>query len=164
MKYMGSKSRIGRHILPLILPHITSTNNYVEPFCGGMNMMQYVPENLNRYANDSNKYVAAMWKELINGWIPPKEISKELYNSCKNLNHSQHVIGYVGINASYSGKWFGGYAGKTKTKVGTVRDYQLEAFKNVVNQIKLLHNVKVCSKSYDELTIPEKSVIYCDPP
>ena len=73
------------------------------------------------------------------------------------------LVGYIGFNCSYSGKWFGGYAGKTKTKEG-IRDYQAEAFRNIMKQIKNLKNVKFKSESYDKLDYPKNSIIYCDPP
>lgn len=35
MKYMGSKSRIAKYILPIILKDRKDGQYYVEPFCGG---------------------------------------------------------------------------------------------------------------------------------
>lgn len=165
MKYMGSKARFGKDILAVISPYISETLNYVEPFAGGMNMMQFVPNTWNRYANDSNKYLMVMWYMLVHkGWVPPEQVTKEFYESCKRLEQPDHVVGYVGINCSYSGKWFGGYAGKTETKDGTIRDYQSEAFNHVMKQKDTLSGVKMVSKSYTDLAIPTKSLIYCDPP
>ena len=41
MKYMGSKSRIAKHIVPIIQNYINENNieKYVEPFVGGANMI-----------------------------------------------------------------------------------------------------------------------------
>lgn len=162
---MGSKARFAKDILSVISPRIQDSKNYVEPFAGGMNMMRYVPKEWNRYANDSNKYIMAMWFMLVRkGWIPSESVTKEFYESCKRLEQSDHVVGYVAINCSYSGKWFGGYAGKTKTKSGTVRDYQAEAHAHVIKQVDDLFGVRMCCKSYLDLELPDSSLIYCDPP
>ena len=60
MKYMGSKNRIANEILPIILKDRTENQWYVEPFCGGCNLIDKVDGN--RIANDKNKYIIAMWK------------------------------------------------------------------------------------------------------
>ncbi|GAH26763.1 unnamed protein product, partial [marine sediment metagenome] len=98
--------------------------------------MQYVDGN--RVAGEVNWYIAKMWQELLKGWIP-EYINKEQYNSIK-LNKDEFypcLVGWVGICCSYSGKWFGGYAGKVETK-GGLRDYQTEAFANVKKQLPKL--------------------------
>ena len=42
MKYMGSKNRIAKHILPIILKDRKENQYYVEPFVGGANMIDKV--------------------------------------------------------------------------------------------------------------------------
>lgn len=166
MKYMGSKQKIANEIYKTIC-ELEPRNGrpWVEPFAGGMNMICNVPESEGaRYANDCNKYLIAMFKALSSGWEPPLEVSKEFYLKCKNLEAEDHIVGYVGFNCSYSGKWFGGYAGKTETKIGTIRDYQKEAFNNVKKQIAKMKEVYYCNASYVEIEIPENSIVYCDPP
>ncbi len=78
--------------------------------------------------------------------------------------HLDSFVGWVGFNCSYSGKFLSGYAGKTKTKLGTVRDYQAEAHKNVAKQLPLLEGVEFTYGNYWEIEIPPQSIIYCDPP
>jgi DNA adenine methylase len=130
-----------------------------------MNMIAAIPdEDGPRHANDINSYLIEMFKALSSGWIPPKTITRQFYEKCRNLDEELHVIGYVGFNCSYSGKWFGGYAGEVKTAIGTVRNYQEEAFRNIQTQIPKLKNVQFCSASYDAITIPRNSIVYCDPP
>lgn len=163
MKYLGSKARIAKEILPIILRNRKENQYYVEPFAGGMNSICEVKGN--RIANDINEYLISMWKELIKGWIPDK-IGKDLYLKIRDNkeNYPDYLVGWVGFNCSYSGKWFSGYAGITKTKIGTVRDYQSEAIKNCLEQVNKMKNVEFKSLYYDKLEIPTKSIIYCDPP
>lgn len=163
MKYMGSKARFTKDILPIILKDRKPEQWYVEPFAGGMNAICEVKGN--RIANDIHYYLIEMWKELCNGWIPQK-INHNTYHIVRN-NREQfepRFVGWVGFNCSYSGKWFGGFAGETKTKIGTVRDYQTEAINNVAKQVKKMKGVVFQNKPYYELELPPNSIVYCDPP
>ena len=159
MKYMGSKARLKKHIIPLM---DTKDRLYYEPFAGGMNMIEGVHSARARFANDSNKYVIAAFKMLCSGW-QPEFITKEKYHELKNMNGEDHLIGWAGIACSYSGKWFGGYAGIVETRAGR-RDYQAEAIKNAIKQVKNLKDVVFSSLDYTEISIDSGSVVYCDPP
>lgn len=163
MKYMGSKARFAKEILRIVLRDRKYGQWYVEPFAGGMNILCEVEGN--RIANDIHYYLIQMWHELVKGWIPEK-ITKEEYNQVRSnqSNYPAHYVGWVGFNCSYSGKWFGGFAGETKTEIGTVRDYQSEAINNVAKQIQKLKGVVFQNNSYYELELPHNSIIYCDPP
>ena len=163
MKYMGSKARFAKELLPIILKDRKPDQWYVEPFAGGMNLISKVSGN--RFANDSHFYLIEMWKKLVEGWIP-EEITKEQYYKVKSNknNYSPAFVGWVGFNCSYAGKWFDAYAGTVTTKIGTTRNYQLEAIKNCVKQASELSNVVFSNKSYLDLEVPENSIIYCDPP
>lgn len=163
MKYMGSKARFAKDLLPIILKDRTEEQYYVEPFAGGMNMICEVGGK--RIANDIHYYLIEMWKALCNGWEPHK-INSNTYHIVR-LNREQyepHIVGWVGFNCSYSGKWFGGFAGETKTKIGTVRDYQTEAINNVAKQVEKMKGVIFQNKPYYELELPSNSIVYCDPP
>lgn len=167
---MGSKNRIARHLLPIILAERKEGQYYVEPFVGGANMIDKVDGN--RIGSDNNKYLIAMWKALQSGWIPPEFITREFYSECRdkynndNADESEwHIIGYVGFNGSYGGRFYdGGYAGKTLTKQGKERNYPLEAYNNVVAQIGSIEDIIFLHKDYKSLVIPENSIIYCDIP
>lgn len=163
MKYMGSKARFAKELLPIILSEREDGQWYVEPFAGGMNMISEVTGN--RIANDNHPYLIKMWEALVTGWTP-QEYSRDEYYEVKSQMGTlpPHVVGWVGFNCSYSGKWFDGYAGKTQTKNGTIRDYQEEARKNVLAQVQNLHGVVFTNVSYDAMNIPPNSIIYCDPP
>jgi DNA adenine methylase len=130
MKYMGSKARFSKEILPIILKDRKPEQWYIEPFAGGMNAICEVQGN--RIANDVHYYLIQMWRELIGGWIP-KKITREEHREVRTnqSKYPAYFVGWVGFNCSYSGIWFAGFAGETKTKIGTVRDYQTEAINKV---------------------------------
>jgi len=109
--------------------------------------------------------VIALYKKLQEGWIPPKDVTRKYWIGLKaNIkNYSDYLVGYVGICCSYNGIFLGSYSGKTQTKEG-IRDYQEEAFRNLLKQALKLKDVDFINISYDKLEIPENSIIYCDPP
>jgi len=44
IKYLGSKSRIAKHIVPILQKEIddNNINTYIEPFCGGCNLVDKI--------------------------------------------------------------------------------------------------------------------------
>ena len=56
MKYMGSKNRIAKHILPIMLAEAKRLGytTWVEPFVGGANMIDKVPNSFKRIGIDYN--------------------------------------------------------------------------------------------------------------
>ena len=110
MKYMGSKNRIAKHILPIMLMDRKPDQWWVEPFVGGANMIDKVDGK--RLGNDCNKYLIALLKEL-QMQIPfePPHIGEQEY---KTIQHNKDkypdwLVGYVGFNLSFAAKFFGGY-------------------------------------------------------
>lgn len=165
---MGSKNRIAKEILPIILENRKPGQTYVEPFCGGLGTMDKV--NGNRIASDKNKYLIAMWKGLQENLDRPHVISKELYSKARteynngtNNEFDDFMIGWIGWMGSYNGRFFdGGYSGHC---VGsTKRDYISEQIRNTESQIEKLNEITFYSCEYFDLLIPDNSIIYCDIP
>lgn len=42
MRYMGSKMKISKYILPILTKNLSKGRDYVEPFCGGCNIISEV--------------------------------------------------------------------------------------------------------------------------
>ncbi len=162
MKYMGSKARLAKYILPIILDG--NSKVYIEPFVGGANMIDKVPSTYERIGYDNNKYLIAMWTALQSGWIPDV-YSREERNDVRDNkdNYADYIVRWCGFNLSYCGDWFKGYAGKVNTKEG-IRDYQQEAMNNIKKQLPLLKGVKFICSDYHSIDIPDDSIVYCDPP
>lgn len=163
MKYMGSKNRISKHILPHIQESIDKTGKYLEPFVGGANLIDKVVCDV-RVGMDFNEYLIDMWKALEGGWKPPETLTREEYVNirAKHKDYPKHLVGWVAINGSYSGKWWGGYAGETQTKKG-FRDYYKEALNNVRKQVPSIVGVKFEQGNFFDLDVSGYT-IYCDPP
>jgi len=162
---MGSKNRIAKEIVPILLKDRKDGQWYVEPFVGGANLIDKVSGN--RIASDNNKYLIEMWKGLQQNRERPCRISKELYTKAKNeykngtnIDFDDFLIGWMG---SFNGKFYnGGYSGHCAGK--TKRDYISEQIRNTEKQLDNIKGVIFSCCDYNKLTIPNDSIIYCDIP
>ena len=173
MKYMGSKSRIAKYIVPIIQKEMVDNNlhTYVEPFVGGANVIDKVTADF-RVGCDKQKYLIELYKNLDKIDSLPEFVSKSHYSEvrdCYNRNSGTFedwYVGAIGFLASYNGRFFdGGYAGLVSTKAGTVRDYYAEAKRNLENQIERLQGIEwKCGDYRATCSDYEGCLIYCDPP
>ena len=83
-----------------------------------------------------------------------------MYIKLHKEKFSKAVLGHVGYNLSYGGKWFNGFCANNVGK----RDYVAEAYRNACRQAPLIKDVKFACCSYDKVKIPPNSVVYCDIP
>ena len=65
MKYMGSKSRICKYIVPIIQEYIDKNNikKYWEPFVGGANVIDKI-KCAKKVGSDKNKYLIALLNRM----------------------------------------------------------------------------------------------------
>ena len=172
MKYMGSKNRIAKHILPIILKDRKEEQCYVEPFVGGANTMDKVVGW--RIAGEFNKYLVAMWQEIQKGWEPPSFVSEVLWRDVKEEmgnKYEDHFIAFVRLGCSFGADWNGGYARNVRKDRpdaellnSTTKSYCRQSKNNIMKQVDALRGVEFVCSSYDQLHIPPQSIIYCDPP
>lgn len=80
MKYMGSKAKVARYIVPIIQEQIERSGyeTYLEPFCGGCNVIDKI-EAPQRIASDCNKYLIALMQHIQAGGELPGYIEREEY-------------------------------------------------------------------------------------
>ncbi len=96
MKYMGSKSRIAKYIVPIIQQKIeeSSITTYIEPFCGGCNVIDKV-QCENKIASDNHKYLISMFQNLEKIKTFPEFVTKEHYSDVRNqFNNKPHEQEY----------------------------------------------------------------------
>jgi DNA adenine methylase len=166
MKYMGSKKRIAKYILPILLNARHENQWVVEPFVGGANLTEMVTGN--RIGSDVNEYLIEALKLIRDNYhlLPQKDTNgKEMiYNLMKTFSPVSSIgkgmKGYYGFALSYGGKWFGGWRRDSTGK----RDYVNEAYRSVVAQSPKINNVELICSDFRNLNIPSNSIIYCDPP
>lgn len=138
MVYMGSKRRIARHILPTILADREPGQHYVEPFCGGCNLIDKVTGP--RIANDAHPYLVALLRELqVQVPFAPPAIGEAAYKQMRKHKDlfPDWLVGYAGFPLSFGAKWFGGYSKDSKGS-----DYEARAIRNLNKQAPLLAGIE----------------------
>lgn len=159
MQYMGSKNKIAKHILPIMLAERKPQQWWVEPFVGGANIIDKVTGK--RLGNDIHEFLVYLLIALRDGYVPPTKINKDLYYMIKlnPQNYPKELVGFVGFLCSFGGKWWGGYAFNKKED-----NYAERGSRCLVKQAKNLKEVILKYGNYLHLEIPDNSIIYCDPP
>lgn len=160
---MGSKSRIAKHIIPIMQAHRKEGMTWVEPFVGGANVIDKVGGK--RIGADNNKYLIALFKELQKGYKPPIDISKEEAIKVKENKdkYPDYYVGWIGFTACcFRGKFMRtNYSGTVTNKnINKMKELQ----NNILKQVKTLKNIEFIYSDYKNLNIPKNSLIYCDPP
>ena len=160
MKYMGSKRRLEKHIVPIIKSLRKEGQMYVEPFVGGGNLIEKIEGN--RIGSDINPdCIQALCDIRDNVEQLPRtnaEFTEEDYKELR-VSRDYRFRSYAGFAFSWGGKWLGGWARNSEN-----RDYVAKAFHSAMKQSPLLQGVTLLCCSYDDLVVPDESFIYCDPP
>ena len=161
MKYTGSKNRIAKHILPIMLAEAEKHNitTWVEPFVGGGGMIDKVPATFRRIGADLNPHtIAAMLgiRDFVDQF--PTEVTKEYYNQIKS-DKPHPITSWIRFHCSFGGKFNNGYASNSRGV-----NYAMEGRKNLIKQSKNIQSVEFICCSYEALSSVTNSLIYCDSP
>lgn len=166
MKYMGSKNRIAKHILPIMLKDRKEGQYWVEPFVGGANMVDKVDGN--RIGADFNPYLIEALKLIRdNPESIPEVITESEYKSAQAEKPLTGIVGFIGFAMSFGGKWFGGYRRDKAGTQGCIENMKTQTRRSrnsAIKQSELIKSVDLVHSSYADLEIPSDSIIYCDPP
>ena len=162
MKYMGSKNRIAKHLLPIMLDAAEKAGitTWVEPFVGGANMIDKVPDSFERIGYDLNDHVI---HALIDIRDRPNDLfdsfSKELRDLHKK-DKAKTLYSHACIVTSFGADLNGGYAREKGSDDTTFCGY---GKRNALKQSPKIQNVDFICDSYENLSF-ENCLIYCDPP
>ena len=162
MKYMGSKRRIAKHLLPIMLQKAKEQNitTWVEPFVGGGNMIDKVPDSFTRIGYDLNPHtICAMIDIRDNPEQLPDAVTECEYKSLIG-SEPESIKSWVRFNLSFGGKFDGGYAREKGSDETTFCGY---GKRNALKQSPLIQGVEFICDSYENLDF-ENCLIYCDPP
>lgn len=158
---MGSKNRIAKHLLPIMLAECEKhgITTWVEPFVGGANMIDKVPETFERIGCDLNDHaIHALIGIRDDVYQFPEDLTESEYNDLKGAEPCK-ISSWIRIACSYGGIFESKLAAD---KVG-VRSYAQEAKRNALKQSPKIQNVQFICDSYENLN-PINCLIYCDPP
>lgn len=173
MVYQGSKSRLSKHIVPVIQHYIDAygIKNYYEPFVGGANVIDKVMCE-NRTGSDCNGYLIRLLRYIqtdVKISIAPEDCTYEHYADVrdsynkKDGRFSDEYIALIGYCSSYGGRFFDGGYGRDKTGR---RNIYKERVKNLREQTINLQGISFECEDYTSINPDdyEGYLFYLDPP
>lgn len=163
MKYLGSKSRIAKNIVPIMLEYAIEhkLTKWVEPFVGGGNIIDKIPSNFKRIGYDSNPHAIKALiaiRDFANKL--PERLTVEEYQKLKGTEPDL-FSSWLRFVASFGGKFDNGYAREAGSDETTFIMY---GKRNAIKQSPNLQGVEFIHGDYHECTHFKDSIIYCDPP
>lgn len=132
---------------------------WVEPFVGGGNTIDKVPNTFKRIGIDSNPHTIEALiaiRDLVDKL--PTEVSEEYYKAIKNSN-PEPINSWVRFVCSFGAKLDNGFA---RNKVG--QNYARAGVNNAKKQSPNLQGVRLVNGNYDFYGFLKDCIIYCDPP
>ncbi len=163
MKYLGSKNRIAKHILPIMLKEANERGitTWVEPFVGGANMIDKVPSNCQRIRIDYNAHTIEALiaiRDLVDEL--PYSLTEEEYKSLKG-SEPEPIKSWLRFVASFGGKFENGYAREKGSDETTFIGY---GKRSAQKQSPNLQGVELICGSYDDYSDFENCLLFLDPP
>lgn len=171
MRYVGSKARLARSLVPEIQAFITpEIIGYVEPFVGGGNLIDKIRYPI-KIGSDIHEELIALLRHIQdedNVFSLPETISEDEYVKVKEnrSDYPKWYVGLVGFCSTFGAKYFGGYARGFKSDGVTPRDLPNEAIRNLKEQSHRLKDIKFYHRDFRFYTKEEfrNHVFYCDIP
>jgi DNA adenine methylase len=158
---MGGKHYLKKKLTAAILAHTDRRGDYHEPFLGGANMFGEIAPHFDRlYVSDIHPDLIMLYQAVADGWDPPSEVSRELYEALRQAKPSA-LRGFAGFGVSFGGKWFGGYAKDDPTNFDF---FARASSKNLISIRCSLQRASIQCKSFAQCSPRSHSVVYCDPP
>ncbi|MFP4019762.1 MAG: DNA adenine methylase [Bacteroidales bacterium] len=159
MKYMGSKNRIAKFILPIMAEEAEKNGitTWVEPFVGGANIIDKVPNRFKKIGIDYNPHTIKALiaiRDLVDEL--PTEVSVEYYKSLRGTDPDP-ITSLIRFGCSFGGTFENGYARRDG------KSMWMECVRNAQKQSPKLQNVELINASYDKYDFTN-CLIYCDPP
>lgn len=164
MKYMGSKRRVAKHIIPIMVEAADKAGvaTWVEPFVGGGNLIDKVPSRFKRIGYDLNEHVImAMLDIRDRAKELPCDITEQAYRDMTG-SPAATVTSWVRFVGSFGGKFEAGLA-RGKSSNGLSRNCIDESQRNAIKQQPLVQGVDFIRGCYQD-TEHKGALIYCDPP
>lgn len=172
MKYLGSKAKLAKYIVPILQEIINKENVacYAEPFVGGANILDKIQHRV-KIGYDIDEIPIILLDKIPKNpdllQYLPERLTKEHYYDVRDnrVKYQDWYYAAIMLFGSYNSRVYGGcYGAETKTKGDGFRNYYKEAINNFKNQLPLLKPTTFLCSDYRKMNLIEKSLIYCDPP
>jgi len=162
MKYMGSKNRIAKHLLPIMVEAAEKAGitTWVEPFVGGAGMTDKVPDSFERIGYDLNPHTIAALiaiRDMVDEL--PDSVSEAEYKALKGAQ-PHPITSWIRFVCSFGGKFENGYARELGSDAATFCGY---GKRNAKKQSPKIQGVVFECMSYQDVDVTG-ALLYCDPP
>ena len=162
MQYFGGKFKIAKQVAEIINANLIGPAPvYYEPFCGALNITQYIKPEALRIASDYNEALIVLLKAVQAGWLPPEHVSEEDYRALKQQAENTPLKAFAGFACSFGAKYFGGYARNTR-RGGD--NFAARGRRTLLKKFGALKGVTFWHQNFMNLNPLPGAVIYCDPP
>ena len=139
----------------------------LNPSQGGGNIIDKI-QCQNKIGADKNKILIALFKQGQEDFSKiPTSCTREQFNEARDIYKNRldsdiplYVQGAYAFFHSFAAQGFAG----SYAEGGRGRDIYDERYRNFQNQLPNLKDVNFICCDYKELEIPDKSLVYCDPP
>ena len=165
---MGGKTRIAKQIAEVIDQYRQPGQLVWDAFCGGLSVSVALSKKGPVLSSDGCRCLIACYQAVLNGWDPPKSVSREEYELAKTLPDTDPMKAFCGFGMSFAGKWFAGYSQdrpitrKTGESAGYAR-FAHCARKLLIKKLTVVKNVQ-CVDFLEKTSSPIKAIIYCGIP
>lgn len=161
MKYLGGKFRISKPLGEYLTTRLQG-REFVEPFCGALNITVRMAPAGRRVATDASPYLMSLYRAVRTGWDPPSFVSEETYRAVRDVRDPRDpMTAFVGYGCSFGGKFFGGYA---RAGNGCTRGYANESRNSLLRKMAQCRDVVFSRRDYRTLNPGPRFLVYCDPP
>lgn len=161
MQYMGSKNRIAKEIFPIMdsAARERGASVWIEPFVGGANMLDKVPDTYRRIGIDYSPHVIKALiavRDFVD--LLPEEVSEQYYREIRDYEPDP-IRSWVRFVCSFGAKFNAGYA---RNKAG--QNYAKAGVSNAKKQSPNIQGTELINASYEYCSSFKNCIIYCDPP
>lgn len=173
MHYIGSKYYMRKPMAEIInrftAPEGEDKRDFVSLFCGSCKVESLI-DCRTRIINDKQKYVSAMWNDLLNGYKFPFSVAdKETWQKYKDMvltdtvpREEYPIAAFMGTCYSLFSRWYGSFY-KNVYKKDPTREYN--GMNGIYKCVEAMNgNTIVLNKDYQDVPIPEDAVVLADPP
>lgn len=173
MIYKNSKKKYANEIVPIFreLIDFRRIEKYVEPFCGGCNIIDKIrcPQ---RFASDIDYFLIALYKYVQKGGILLDDVSRDMYYRMiraykkKSNEYADWVVGCVSFLACKGSKrvWGAFAAPYVSESTGELVNPYQNAKRRFLKQMENLNDVHFDCCDYSKIKRFKNALIYCDPP
>ena len=131
----------------------------IEPFCGGLSMtcamIKEIPL-VQVIASDAAPGLITLYEAVRSGWVPPQELSREQWAALKTrAGEDDRLVAFAGFGCSFNGVYFASYGEPS---------FARQAAAGLERKIGVCSKVRFLARPYQEISVDDPCVIYCDPP